>query len=77
MRLACSLELLWLQRLFDAPATVDRSSCALFACLISRTFSDNEQYFFLTTNQPIVLLVMAYQPSEQVIYLHPQPAAAA
>ena len=24
-------------------------------------------YFFSTTNQPIVFLVMAYQPSEQVI----------
>ena len=38
---------------------------ALFAWLISRTFSANEQYFSLTTNQPIVLSAMAYQPSEQ------------
>jgi len=38
---------------------------ALFAWLISRTFSTNEQYFSLTTNQPTVLSVMAYQPSEQ------------
>jgi len=38
---------------------------ALFAWLISRTFSANEQYFSLTTNQPTVLSAMAYQPSEQ------------
>ena len=38
---------------------------ALFAWLISRTFSDNEQYFSLTTNQPTVPSAMAYQPSEQ------------
>ena len=42
---------------------------ALFARLISRTFSVNEQYFFLTTNQSTVLSVMAYQPSEQDKYL--------
>ena len=35
-------------------------TCALFAWLISRTFSTNEQYFSLTTNQPTVLSVMAY-----------------
>ena len=40
---------------------------ALFAWLISRTFSANEQYFPLTTNQPTVLSAMAYQPSEQGI----------
>ena len=33
--------------------------------LISRTFSANEQYFSLTVNQPIVLLAMSYQLSEQ------------
>ena len=38
---------------------------ALFAWLISRTFLANEQYFSLTTNQPTILTVMAYQPSEQ------------
>jgi len=38
-----------------------------FAWLISRTFSANEQYFSLTINQPTVLSVMAYQPSEQGI----------
>jgi len=38
---------------------------ALFAWLINRTFSINEQYFFLTTNQPMILLAMTYQPSEQ------------
>ena len=38
---------------------------AMFAWLISRTFSANEQYFSLTTNQPTVLSAMAYQPSEQ------------
>jgi len=38
---------------------------ALFAWLISRTFSANEQYFSLTTNQPTILLAMTYQPSEQ------------
>ena len=37
----------------------------LFAWLINRTFSANEQYFSLTTNQPTVLSAMAYQPSEQ------------
>ena len=31
----------------------------------NRTFSANEQYFSLTTNQPTVLSVMAYQPSER------------
>jgi len=51
--------------------TNTQSSCiklkaiALFVWLISRTFSANEQYFSLTTNQPTVLLAMAYQPSEQ------------
>ena len=33
----------------------------LFAWLISRTFSANEQYFSLTTNQPTVLSAMVYQ----------------
>ena len=33
---------------------------AMFAWLISRTFSANEQYFSLTINQPIVFLAMAY-----------------
>jgi len=37
---------------------------ALFAWLISRIFSANEQYFSLTTNQQTVLSAMAYQPSE-------------
>ena len=37
----------------------------LFAWLISRTFSANEQYFSLTTNQSTVLSAMSYQPSEQ------------
>ena len=37
---------------------------ALFAWLISRTFSANEHYFSLTANQPTVLSAMAYQPSE-------------
>ena len=37
----------------------------LFTWLISRTFSANEQYFSLTTNQSTVLSAMAYQPSEQ------------
>jgi len=36
---------------------------ALFAWLISRTFSANEYYFSLTT-----LLAMAYQPSEHGKY---------
>ena len=31
----------------------------------NRTFSANEQYFSLTTNQPTVLSAMAYQPNEQ------------
>ena len=38
---------------------------ALFVWLISRTFLANEQYFSLTINQPTVLSVIAYQPSEQ------------
>jgi len=38
---------------------------AMFASLISRTFSANEHYFSLTTNQPTVLSAMAYQASEQ------------
>jgi len=37
----------------------------MFASLIIRTFSANEQYFSLTTNQSTVLSVMAYQPNEQ------------
>ena len=37
----------------------------MFAWLISRIFSANEQYFSLTTNQPTVLSVMTYQSSEQ------------
>jgi len=41
------------------------TSDILFAWLISRTFSVNEQYFSLTTNQPTVLSAMAYQPSGQ------------
>jgi len=36
--------------------------------LASVTFSANEQYFSLTTNQPTVLLAMVYQPSEQGIH---------
>jgi len=40
---------------------------ALFAWLISRTFSANEHYFSLTINQPTVLSAMAYHPSEQGI----------
>ena len=39
----------------------------LFAWLIIRTFSVNEQYFSLTINQPTVLSVMVYQPNEQDI----------
>jgi hypothetical protein len=38
----------------------------LFAWLISRTFSTNEQCFSLTTNQRTVFSAMAFQPSEQV-----------
>jgi hypothetical protein len=37
----------------------------MFACLISRTFSADEQYFSFTTNQQTPLSVMVYQPSEQ------------
>ena len=37
----------------------------MFASLIIRTFSANEQYFSLTTNQSTVLSVMAYQSNEQ------------
>jgi len=40
---------------------------ALFAWLISRTVSANEQYFSLSINQPTLLSAMAYQPSEQGI----------
>ena len=47
----------------------------LFAWLINRTFSANEQYFSLTTNQPTVLSAMAYQPSEQgnMFHMHNWP----
>jgi len=41
------------------------SYSAMFVWLISRTFSVNEHYFSLTTNQPTILSAMAYQPSEQ------------
>jgi len=34
---------------------------ALFACLMSRTISTNEQCFSLTTNQRTVLSTMAFQ----------------
>jgi len=37
----------------------------MFASLIIRTFSANEQYFSLTINQSTVLSVMAYQSNEQ------------
>jgi len=41
----------------------------MFAWLTSRTFSANEQYFSLTTNQPTVLSAIAYQPSEHGKYM--------
>ena len=41
------------------------AAAALFAWLISRTFSANKHYFSLTINQPIVLSTMPSQPSEQ------------
>jgi hypothetical protein len=41
---------------------------ALFACLISRTFSTNGQCFSLTTNQRTVLSAMTFQPSELDVY---------
>jgi hypothetical protein len=56
------------------PDTLDRPTAmsnphmqgnTLFAWLISRTFSANEQCFSLTTNQQTVLSAMAFQPSEQ------------
>ena len=40
---------------------------ALFVWFISRTFSANEQYFSLTTNQPTVFSAITYQPSKQGI----------
>ena len=40
-------------------------SIVMFAWLISCTFSADEQYFSLTTNQLKVLSAMAYQPNEQ------------
>ena len=39
----------------------------MFVWFISRTFSVNEQYFYLIINQSILLSAMAYQPSEQDI----------
>jgi hypothetical protein len=42
---------------------------ALFACLMSRTFSANEQCFPLTTNQPTLLSAMAYQPRKQTLII--------
>ena len=52
-------------KLDDAPCVA--AGISLFAWLISRTFSANEQYFSLTTNQQTILSAMAYQPSEQGI----------
>ena len=49
----------------DAYVTTRETENALFAWLISHTFSVNEQYFSLTTNQPTVLSAMTYQPNEQ------------
>ena len=46
---------------------------SLFAWLISCTFSANEQYFSLTTNQPTIFLAMTYQPSEQGNYQEKRP----
>ena len=46
----------------------------LFAWFISHTFSVNEHYFSLTTNQSTVFLDMAYRPSEHgniYQYLYP------
>ena len=41
------------------------SSCSFgLVWLINRTFSVNKQYFSLTLNQPIVLLVMTYPSNE-------------
>ena len=41
--------------------------CAMFAWLISRIFSANEQYFYLTINQPTVLSTMTYQQAKGLI----------
>jgi len=38
---------------------------AMFAYLMSRTFSARKQCFSLTTNQRTVLFSLVYQPSEQ------------
>ena len=51
----------------DGANTPPSNHLCLFAQLISRTFSANEQYFSLTTNQSTVLSAMAYQPSEHSI----------
>jgi len=40
----------------------------MFAWLISRIFSANEQYFSLTTNHPTILSTMTYQLNEQDLY---------
>jgi hypothetical protein len=42
-------------------------SIALFAWLISHTFSANEQYFSLTTNQRTIFSAMTFQANEQGI----------
>ena len=34
----------------------------LFACLVSHTFSTNEQCFSLTINQPTIIFSLTYQP---------------
>jgi hypothetical protein len=44
---------------------IDLKITALFACLISHTFSINEQCFSLAINQRTILSAMAFQPSEQ------------
>ena len=41
-----------------------RIAFAPLAQLISHTFSANEQYFSLTTNQPTILSAMSYEPSD-------------
>ena len=46
---------------------IGQQATALFVWLISRTFSANEHYFCLTTNQPTVFSAMTYQPNEHGI----------
>jgi hypothetical protein len=65
MKMLLNLLVVGSQLTWSQTTKKDLSITTLFACLISRTFSVDEQCFPLTTNQRTVLSDMAFQPSEQ------------